>query len=189
MMPSVFAAAVAWRHGAGTGAWRRAALVLRRAVVPRVHRRVAPVRQTHQHLTARIVLHPLHTQTVLRHSTTVREAARAGRDLPPRIVTRAAAQPAPARSPERAAPAAAGFPMALARPVPMITRRAAPVEPSAPVAAMPSRPGPREPDAIAAAVRTPPSALPALELERVTDHVLRSLDRRLSSWRDRRGKS
>ena len=34
-----------------------------------------------------------------------------------------------------------------------------------------------------------PAALPPLELARVTEHVLESLDRRMSSWRERRGRS
>jgi hypothetical protein len=163
--------------------------VLRRALLPRVRRRVASVQLTHRRLSVRIAVHVRQPHLVVRHSTTLREPARSTRALPGRIGARALASSARTRPAERQTPAVHGILLPAIQRVPMITRRSAPAEVAEHAAAEPGRPASRPADAIAAPARTPPSALPAVELQRVTDHVLRSLDRRLSAWRDRRGTS
>jgi hypothetical protein len=33
-----------------------------------------------------------------------------------------------------------------------------------------------------------PTAMPAIDLEQLTDHVMRQMDRRMTAWRERRGR-
>ncbi len=186
MTSRAFAAAISRRHAGGTARWPRASLVLCRATPRAVHRAAAVVLHRHSHAGARLQLHLRHgpmdarrsfitlRQQVIVRNTAARTMPRTAIDPPDPI-----AQAVPSRAPSA--------PMAASQ-VPMVTRRGPAFDrPSE----SPSRQASREPsrDAATPPVRPAPVNLPAVELDRVTDHVLRSLDRRLGSWRDRRGRS
>jgi hypothetical protein len=73
----------------------------------------------------------------------------------------------------------------MAPPLPLVVRRRSVDQPAAAPTVSPSAAATPRVRQLA----TPgPSGFPAGELDRVADHVLKSLDRRMSSWRERRGK-
>ena len=180
MRPGAFAAAVAGRHRTASGRMSRPALVLMR-----------PSRSArHEHIprSLRLNVRVNHSAFIDRRLSIVRQERTPGGAGLERIVTRTLTRPttlSPVIHPTPQAIRAATQVAPVTRVVREHSPQAEPArEPSeARHDIKPIRPG---------LVFSPPPAsavLPPVELERVTDHVLRSLDRRMSSWRDRRGRS
>ena len=176
MRADAFARAVAGRHGVAAGHSRRPALVW-----------LASRRPMHRLLRVSVRVH--HATFVDRRSSVVRQELAAGPAFLDRII--------PLRTPTRPVMVSPVI-QAISQParvdakvpaVPRVMRDPAPVTetafaPSAPRDDIkPIRPW------INASPPPASPTLPSSELQRVTDHVLRSLDRQMSSWRDRRGRS
>ena len=188
MRPGAFAAAVAGRHRTASGRMSRPALVL---MASRRHIVVRPSRSArHEHIprSLRLNVRVDHSAFIDRRLSIVRQERTPGGAGLERIVTRTVTRPttlSPVIHPTPQAIRAATQVAPVTRVVREHSPQAEPArEPSeARHDIKPIRPG---------LVFSPPPAsavLPPVELERVTDHVLRSLDRRMSSWRDRRGRS
>lgn len=191
--PARFAAAVAGRHG------RRAARVPAAPVVPLVGRRAPVVVHRHLAWSTRVAVHVARPESRRREPgiplvATSAPAARVARGLAPLAEPRRDAPAERIRAAARrieAGPPGAVPASSVARPpggapvvprVPTVVRR---VRPTAPAGDHPAAP--------AARARGPAAATPVelspVEVGRVTEHVLRTLDRRVVALRERQGRS
>jgi hypothetical protein len=189
MSADAFARAVAGRHAAASGHSRRPALVLLASRRPMTPRRASAARHEHLHRSLRVSVKVHHATFVDRRSSVVRQELAAGPAFLERII--------PRRTPTRpimVAPViqAISQPARVAAQVSDVPRVMRDRAPATEFAFAPSAPRddikPIRPWINASPPPTSPT-LPSSELQRVTDHVLRSLDRQMSSWRDRRGRS
>ena len=188
MRPGAFASAVAGRHSLASVRLNRPPLVLmasRRHIVGRPTR---SARHEHIHRSWRLNVRVSHSTFVDRRSSIARQVRTEGSAGLERIVTRTVTRHTTLAPVIHRTPQAIPVTPQVA-PVSRVMRERSPRAEPAPAPSearydiKPIRPG---------IVSSPPPAaavLPPVELDRVTDHVLRSLDRRMSSWRDRRGKS
>lgn len=188
MKPGAFAKAVAGRHGAAPGRLSRSVLVLRGSRRASPRHGIAGARHVHHHRSVRVVLNFRHLELGQRGSPVVHSTVQAA-PLPPRIVARTAPRTVSVTRVEHRVPVPGRTAARAASAPDLVPRRAAQIE-----AMQETRPTPRLETAqvrerFQVQPQPVPTALPRLELERVTDHVLRSLDRRMSSWRDRRGRT
>lgn len=187
MRPGPFAASIAGRYGRAPRRFGGAAMVLLGSRRPGAPGRGAWVRHEHLHRALRVAIRVGHSTMVDRRSSVVRHEGARAAPFVDRLITRTVTRPA-AVSPviRRASPPAR--PPAPHPPVARVVRNRPPqpeparAGPEAREDAPPVRAGFAAPTPVA-------TSLPPLELARVTDHVLRSLDRKMSSWRDRRGRS
>ena len=173
MKPGAFASSVAARHGAAKGRLSRPSLVLvgTRRTSPR--QGIAIARHLHHHRSVRVVL-----------SSTVHAAP-----LPARLMTRTVQRTITATRVEHRVPVPARVTAGAASTQGIVVKRSSPSEGAQKAQAVPRLETKPSRERFQVQPQAAPVALPPLELERVTDHVLKSLDRRMTSWRERRGKS
>ena len=190
MKSAVFSAAVVARHAARGSRPSCGAMVLVRSRIHAIPIRAGLVRHLHQRWTVKFSIHgrrmnyavkalslverTLNRSFVTHHRISVNQGRRGHPSAsapvePLRLVTR-----------RPTAPTQTSVPLVIRRPTP---RNSGPPSSSPEV-----RPTSRTRESVPAQSGVPVTALPAGELDRVTDHVIRNLDRRLSSWRERRGK-
>jgi len=187
MRPGAFAAAVAGRHRAAAGRLSRLPLVLSLPGRPAARSVGTVSRHLHQHRRVRVAISVRHSTLVTRGSI-VHRLERATTEVRRERILAASPARSTALVPVIHRSARGQRVMATAAPVQRVVRgkvAEAPATPAKEPATMVS--AARERAAFRAAPT--PVSLPSLELDRVTDHVLKSLDRRMSSWRDRRGRT
>jgi hypothetical protein len=177
---AAFASAIASRHGTAPGRAPHAAVQLLHPRVPVIRSRVTGSRAIYHRWSVRV-------------SLGLRQVPRRWSEQPPSIRTLLPVRNE-RRNPGRltAETLAKRLPLVLGGlspratpPMPLVVRRhpaSAQTAPQVPSIARSARELPASRTAVL------PTILPVGELDRVTDHVLRSLDRRMSSWRERRGK-
>jgi len=180
MRPGAFAAAVAGRYGAARGRISRSSLVL---LGPR---RPSPG-HVHRHRSIRAVLNFRHLELGQRRSTVVHSTVHAA-PLPARILTRTIPRTIVATRVEQRVGVPERGAVKGATTQGLVVRERRPLEQTQQTQAAQPATKPQL-NRVTVQPKTVPAALPPLELARVTDHVLRSLDRQMSSWRERRGKS
>jgi hypothetical protein len=173
MRPGAFAAAVAGRYCAARQRFNRPSFVLLGSRRPSRRDGIAGARHVHHHRSVRVVLNSI-----------VHAAP-----LPARLVTRTVQRTITATRVEHRVPVPARVTAGAASTQGIVVKRSSPSEGAQKTQAVPRLEIKPSRERFQVQPQAAPVARPPLELERVTDHVLKSLDRRMTSWRERRGKS